>query len=145
MTAARTCEQCGKSLEGRSPRTRFCDSACRGKAARQPAKVGTAKAKADAGEKPDDAPAKPTYDTLAEQLKESLTSAQALDTIAGMAALRIAQQIDRGGDTGSAVATLSKELSRLVAEAKIEAAPKIKDAADGILERAAEKMAGLTT
>lgn len=138
MTAARACEECGKSLKGRSPRTRFCDSKCRGKANRRPDKIGAHKAQI-----PADAPAgraEPEYDTLADQLRASLTEMQAMDTIAGMAALRIAQQIDKGRDTGSAVATLSKELSRLVVEAKLEAAPKIRDRADVIMEAAGEKM-----
>lgn len=80
------------------------------------------------------------YDTLAEQVQNSLTELQALDTISGMAAVRIAQQIDRGGDSGSAVATLSKELSRLVDAAKVESAPRRKDAVDDISARVGEKL-----
>lgn len=160
----RVCEECGTTFSAKTNRARFCSTAHRVRANRRPTKVG--KAKDDAARKPakkaatkktaakkpaakksaskgeDEVtpPPAPVYDTLAEQLKNSLTELQALDTIAGMAALRIAQQIDRGQDSGSAVATLSKELSRLVGEAKIEAAPKIRDRVDEVADRAGEKM-----
>jgi protein-arginine kinase activator protein McsA len=156
----RVCEECGTTFAAKTNRARFCSTAHRVRANRRPSKVG--KAKDDAARKPakkvatkkatakkpaakaKDAdsppPPAPVYDTLAEQLKNSLTELQALDTIAGMAALRIAQQIDRGQDSGSAVATLSKELSRLVGEAKLEAAPKIRDRVDDITTAASEKM-----
>lgn len=142
---ARNCEECGQPFEAKTKRGRFCGATCRVRANRRPTKVGKAKAEAqqDVGDSVVQLPATPpapVYDTLADQVRQSLTDAEALDTISGMAALRVAQQIDRGGDSGSAVATLSKELSRLVSEAKAEAAPRRKDAADEIMQRAGEKI-----
>ena len=159
----RVCEECGITFAAKTNRAKFHSTACRVRANRRPSKIGKARddaetaaakrppakksaakkvaAKKVATKKTEPAPPPaPVYDSLADQLRESLTTLQALDTIAGMAALRIAQQIDRGQDSGSAVATLSKELSRLVAEAKVEAAPRIRDGADDIAERAGEKM-----
>lgn len=157
------CEECGTTFVAKSTRARFCGPTCRVRANRRPTKIGLAKSDAAAATKPKRKtrarkakaggkaqvetatealaqPAPPVYDTLEEQLRASLTRLQALDTISGMAAVRVAQQIDRGRDSGSAVATLSKELSRLVAEAKVEAAPRIRDAADDIADRAAAKI-----
>jgi hypothetical protein len=134
-----SCEACGKTLVGKRNGAKFCDSTCRSRASRR-AKAGPAK--------PDDAPpAVPVaeYDSLADQIKASLTELEALATISGMAALRIAQQIDRGRDSGSAVATLTKELSRLVVEAKVESAPRRKDGADEIASRVIAKLQGLAS
>jgi protein-arginine kinase activator protein McsA len=118
-------------------------------AKKAPAKKAAAKRsttrKTKATEKPaaPSTPPAPTYDTLAEQVKQSLTDLQALGTISGMAAVRVAQQIDRGRDSGAAVATLSRELSRLVGEAKVESAPNRRDKVDDIADRAAAKIAAV--
>lgn len=143
-TYERTCAQCSKAFSAGRRHAKFCSETCRSRAHRgktpttltvvaepgKPAKAARTK-KTTEPEAPA-APPAPTYDTLEEQVRQSLTAASALDTISGMAAVRVAQQIDRGGDSGSAVATLSKELSRLVGEAKVEAAPRIQDKADDI-------------
>lgn len=145
MAAARVvaCAECGTEFETRHPRAKYCPgkAACRKAASRRPTKKGKRETEPDAPAKP---PA-PTYDTLAEQVKASLTELEALETISGMAAVRVAQQIDRGGDSGSAVATLSKELSRLVVEAKAEAQGKRKDDADEIMERVGAKLLRLVS
>ena len=157
-TYERTCEQCGDGFSAGRRHARFCSDTCRsrkhrGKPATQLTVVGgsvvktarTAKApaKQTGGAEPNAgsaAPPAPTYDTLEEQVRQDLADVSALSTISGMAAVRIAQQIDRGGDSGSAVATLSKELSRLVGEAKVEAAPKTKDAVDDLAARVNAKI-----
>ena len=103
----------------------------------------TRKSKAPGKPSAPTAPPAPVYDTLAEQVKQSLTDLQALGTISGMAAVRVAQQIDKGRDSGAAVATLSRELSRLVGEAKVESAPNRRDKVDDIADRAAAKLAAV--
>lgn len=134
MAVERKCEDCGQPFTGKTKRARFCSDLCRVRANRRPSKVGRAKERAAAKDaKVAAVEHEPVvYDTLEEQLRTSLTDLNALDTISGMAAVRVAQQIDKGRDTGSAVATLSKELSRLVGEAKVEAAPRNLDKADDI-------------
>jgi membrane-bound lytic murein transglycosylase B len=152
-TAIRPCEECGEPFEAKTKRAKFCGATCRVRANRRPSKTGAAKAAAGGtvthlpiagGPLDQTSPADPSVEdivgSLAEQVRKTLTEAKALDTIAGAQAVRIARQIDRGDDSGSAVATLSKELSRLVAEAKVEAAPRIRDAADDVMERVAQKL-----
>lgn len=146
------CEQCGTAFETPRRQARFCSSTCRSRNHRgKPAiaavpdltadtkKSRGKKAKAQTTESTPVDPA-PTYDTLEEQLRASLGEINALETIAGMAAVRIAQQIDRGNDSGSAVVALSKELSRLRAEAIVEAAPKNRDGVDDIVDRVNDKL-----
>lgn len=144
-TLERVCEECGTGFVAKTKRAKYCRAACRVKANRRPSKVGKARAEQQQSDGTADvvdlqpAPA-PTYDTLAEQVRTSLTAMQALDTISGMTALRVAQQIDRGGDSGAAVASLSKELTRLVAEAKAEAAPRHRDGVTSLEDRVAAKL-----
>jgi len=138
LAVVRDCDECGTPYEAKRKTSKFCSTPCRVKANRRPSKVGKAKSKADAASP--EKPAKPTYDALAEQVKQSLRAANAFDTIAGKAALRVAQQIDRGNDTGSAVATLSTQLMRLVEQAKVEAAPLNRDKADDVIDRVNNKL-----
>lgn len=164
MPLDRTCEECGTAFVAKTKRAKFCETKCRVRANRRPSKTGAAKAKQSnqepgkaggtvtalptaGGPLDETSPANPNTEdvagSLADQVRKSLTDLKALDTIAGSQAVRVARQIDRGDDSGSAVATLSKELSRLVAEAKVEAAPRIKDAADDVMARVNEKFLSL--
>lgn len=151
-TAMRPCDECGEPFPAKTKRAKYCGATCRVRANRRPSKTGAAKAKQGTvtqlpiagGPLDQTSPADPSVEDivggLADQVRKSLSALQALDTIAGAQAVRVARQIDRGDDSGSAVATLSKELSRLVGEAKVEAAPRIKDAADEVMERVNEKL-----
>ena len=152
MPQQRDCDECGTTYSAKRPTSKYCSVACRTRVSRRPGKIPAhlghlaLNSVADNGsEKPAAGVTPPTtlYDSLADQIKVSLSDAQAMDTISGMAALRIAQQIDRGGDSGSAVATLTKELSRLTAEAKVEAAPRIKDRVDDVASAVIAKLQGL--
>jgi len=157
----RECEDCGRRFVAKSVRAKFCSDLCRVRASRRAGKVGKAKAaaapkaprtkgaraaelEAAAAAQPEKPPA-PTYDALADQVTQSLTAMKAYNTIAGKAALRVAQQIDRGGDSGSAVATLSTQLMRLVEQAKVEAAPLNRDDADDVLDAVNNKLLRLMT
>lgn len=143
-TYQRECAQCGNDFTAGRRHARFCSSNCRNRNHRgKPPTAGVvvlsvvgARTTDEAAPADGAAEGKPvkgrTYDALEVQVRESLGAANALNTISGVAAIRIAQQIDKGGDAGSAVATLSKELSRLVGEAKVEAAPLNRDKADDI-------------
>lgn len=147
MHRQRECDECGKTYSTKSVKSKYCGPGCRSRVSRRPGNIPAhlghkaLDSVADNG-KPaaSSAPPPPEYDSLADQIKASLDQAQAMNTISGMAALRIAQQIDRGGDSGSAVATLTKELSRLVVEAKAEAAPRIKDAVDDVASAVIAKL-----
>jgi hypothetical protein len=120
----------------------------RAAAKKAPAKKSAQKRAAAKTTTTDQAPAldptpPPTYDTLEGQVRSTLTELQALGTVSGMTAVRVAQQIDKGRDTGSAVAGLSRELSRLIGEAKVESAPNRRDKVDDIKDRAAAKIAAV--
>jgi hypothetical protein len=137
------CAECGKEFQTTSPRAKFCpdNSACRKAASRRPSKQGRQELNAptaDVVQLPDRAPA--AEGGLAKQIRASLEAAGAFETVAGMSALMLARQIDKGQDSGSAVATMTKELSRLMTEARAEAAPQHRDAADDVMAAAAAKI-----
>jgi hypothetical protein len=152
METTRPCDECGEPYVAKTKRSKFCGATCRVRANRRPSKTGAAKSRGASvtvlptagGPLDQTSPADPNSEdvagSLADQVRRSLTEVKALDTIAGAQAVRVARQIDRGDDSGSAVATLSKELSRLVAEAKLEAAPRIRDAADDVMAKVNEKL-----
>ena len=132
----RTCDECGKAYTARHPRSRYCSTPCRVRVSKRPSKIPAALGEKAAEVKPE----APLYDTLAETVRHQLAEIEALGTISGVAAIRVAQQIDRGRDTGSAVATLTRELSRLIEEAKAEAAPRIRDAVTDLQADVATKL-----
>lgn len=153
MPLDRTCEECGEPFVAKTKRARFCKDVCRVKANRRPTKTGRAKDDADRGRaaevvelKVAPPPAAPPPDVdggLAAQVRTSLQAAGALETVAGMAAVVLARQIERGQDSGSAVASMTKQLQTLVGQARAEAAPQQRDAADDVMARAAAKIMGL--
>ncbi|ABL80098.1 MULTISPECIES: hypothetical protein [unclassified Nocardioides] len=140
MSVDRTCEECGTPFVAKTKRGRFCGAACRVRANRRPTKTGRAvTAAAQSGERP--APRVGAADGgLEAQIRSSLESAGAMQTVAGTAALLLARQIGSGQDSGSAVATMTRELSRLMGEARAEAAPKQRDGADDVMARVAAKI-----
>ena len=144
MAIDRPCEECGATFPAKTKRAKYCTTACRVRANRRPSKVGKAKAEAAGAVVVPIGKSAPVHQDaeggLATQVRETLTELDALTTVAGMAALMVARQIDKGQDSGSAVATLSKELSRLMTEARAEAAPKQRDGVDDVMRRAAEKL-----
>jgi hypothetical protein len=153
-----TCEECGGPFVAKTRRAKFCGAACRVRANRRPTKTGRAKAEggteaqvvalhpASAAPAPAPAPGEPpppvvdAEGSFAAQVRQVLETRGALATIAGASALVLARQIDRGQDSGSAVASMVKEISRLKAEAFAEAAPLQRDGADDVMARAAEKL-----
>jgi hypothetical protein len=103
---SRFCETCRTRFEAKSTRARFCTDRCRKRAQRGGAapakKAAPRKSRAMSGfEKA----------TLAE-----LRKLGAVDTMLGQQALTIAKRMAGETETGSAVATLSREHSRLMAE-----------------------------
>lgn len=101
MTIKVTCP-CGEEFEAKSSRAKFCSPTCRSRAHRgQPAKAKrTVKRGASGFEKA----------TLAE-----LSRLKKVDTMLGQQALVIARRMGDATETGAAVATLSREHSRLMA------------------------------
>lgn len=162
MSFEKACEECGVTFVAQRATAKFHSATCRVRANRRPTKTGRAKFDAEAvtadvvqlrpGQKAKKAqqaeksaagsttPPPQVDGVLVEQIRASLEKAGALETIAGASALLLARQMERGQESGSAVASMTKELSRLVVEAKAEAGPRQQDAADDVMARAAAKL-----
>lgn len=135
MTTVCSAPACDKTLPpatGSRPRL-YCDASCRRKAheARKanPASVATL-------------PVPPADTTLADVVKRDLEAGERLDTLPGQLALALAVRIASPGTTASSVATLSKELRVLMAEALAGTKPREGDALDEFSKRLARKAAG---
>lgn len=128
MTAK--CAGCGKDFEAQRKTARFCGPTCRQRAHRRP-----------------DAPAAPVQvitpaePALVAATRKELEAAGRLETTLGQAALRLAEQMSDGRDTGSAMAALSKELRAVMAEALADA-PKVADSVDELSQRRIRKASG---
>lgn len=102
------CGVCGEPFTARTSKARFCGPTCRSRAHRR----------AKSGE-----PARPTQpvqsasapDGLVGQVRSALEAAGKLDTVTGQQALAVAAKMLAAGESGSAVAALSRDLSRLMA------------------------------
>lgn len=133
----RACAWCGGSFEAVRSTAKYCSSSCRAKASNAVKRGGPAAPKA--------APAPvadlPVRNTLAEAVRNELEAAERLETFLGAQAVALAGRIDAGGDTGSAVAALSKEL-RAVMDAALAGAPKAADALDELANRRRRKASG---
>lgn len=118
MPTDKACEECGAAFVAKTKRARFCKPACRVRANRRPAREGAAAAQA--GQEPPETPERASYDRggLLGQVVADLSSVGVLDTIPGKAALALAYRIESPMETGSAAASMTRELSRLVAEAR---------------------------
>lgn len=107
----RSCESCGRQFEAKSQRARFCSSTCRGRQHRAGDRATVTEFRA----RDDDQADEPV--TVVAATRRTLVAADRLESPAGAAAMVIAAKLDRGGDTGSAVAALVRELRAAVAEA----------------------------
>lgn len=130
------CEEAVPQTPGKRARL-YCDANCRNKA--------HAARKANPGAVPTipvqpDTP--PVDMTLADVVKRDLELGERLDTLPGQLALALAVRLGSPGTTASSVATLSKELRALMAEALAGTKPKQGDVLDEFSERLARKAAG---
>ena len=130
----RPCASCGKPFEGVRSTARYCSGACR-KRAQRGAKVSQIR--------PDVTEAGETG--LVAAVKRELTEADRLETALGQATVRLAERIDSGADTGSAVASLTRELRATLeaatAGARVAASP-LAQMRDELAERRRARSAG---
>lgn len=108
LVAARRCQQCGESLDGRSPRAKFCSSTCRARHAEgRPPSLGVV----SHGE--------PDGPGAVERATEvALVAAERLDTPLGQTCLVLARRLDTpGADSGSGLAAVAARLESLLASA----------------------------
>lgn len=132
MSAVRSCAECSASLEGRSPRAKFCGDACRKAANRRPAKVGLTEAPT--------APVEPAASGLVAAVTAELTDLEVLGTVDGQTALALAERIVSPMETGSAAASMTRELAACMDRVRAAAAPKQRDGVDELLGSARGKL-----
>jgi len=103
-----TCESCGAVFEAARSDARFCGERCRKRAQR-----GAAGGPVRPVERLDDLPGP----GLAAAVLAELEAAGRVDTAGGQSALTLARRIEDGRDTGSAIASLNREMRATLAEA----------------------------
>lgn len=146
----RNCNQCGRSYEAIRPQSKYCKPSCRVQHSRNPAsprrdsvQIRSKKASpaADSINQDLDSPAIDGSNSLVKATMTELEAAGVLDTMLGQQALRIATQMS-GFETAGGMAALSKELSRVMAEAMRAAVPLVADPVDELAKRREEKLVG---
>lgn len=141
MTA--TCGSCGREFETKRASAKFCGDACRKRAQRAPGGRQAA-----AQERPAAKPAAPPRAApvpsgqLVVRTTEALVKVDRLDTYAGQQAIALAQRIESPFETGQAVSSLSKELSRVMDEILSSAAAGGTNPIDELRRRRDAKRAG---
>jgi len=126
------CASCGNPFSGRKD-AKFCSATCRKRGERAGISLVTA---ADVPPTRLNQP-KPLVDAIRARLEK----AERLDTPAGQSALLLAERMHAGRDTGSALASMSRELSARMAEALAGAVLEA-DLLDELAERRRRKAAG---
>lgn len=130
MVAVRACEQCGKPLEGRADK-RFCSPSCRAKAraARRAARA------ARASQEPVEAAVRAPEGDLVATVHGRLERAGRLDGVEAQQALVLARQLAAKVAVPSGLASLSRELSRVMEAALAGTEPEEVDVVDELASR----------
>ncbi len=125
------CVVCGRPFQALRSTARYCDATCRQRAKR----AGGVSPVAALPEPPTDA-----EPDLVAATRRELVRAKREDSVLGQQALALALRLSTGAaDTGSAVASLSKELRAVMAEA-MQGVPAAPDALDELMERRRRKV-----
>jgi hypothetical protein len=101
----RPCDHCGKAYEAKRKTSRFCGVNCRNRHARHPEL-----AVVDGGTSAPPAGAPPSTSPTVDAVRRELAAVDRLDSIAGSAALQLAAALDSPTETGSAKASLARQL-----------------------------------
>lgn len=125
--ARQACEACGRAFEPKRTTQRFCCATCRQRGHRGAVVTDLSEVRGDL--------------TLVEATKVALVEAGRERTPAGVRALLLAADLDRGGDTGSARASLSKAHGEAL-DAALKGAPTKADAVDDLKAQRAKRLAG---
>ena len=133
---------CGKLFEAKRRGALFCGQTCRKRsssrdiAARESGEIAPVSPIS-----PPDTADSPSESALVASTRRELAEAGVEDTVNGQIALRLAQKLSQPGDTGSAMASLARQLSAAMAEALAGGAKKA-DALDELMERRLKKASG---
>lgn len=134
----RQCDQCGAPLTGDNPRKRYCGSTCRQQARR----AGSSDASVTPLHSSSSTETAENVGATERAVREQLTAADRLDTPDGAAAVVLARRLDEPGrDTGSAMASVAREMSARI-EAALEGARVEGDPTDELQQRRNQKFAG---
>lgn len=123
---------CGLDFESANPRARYCSPTCRKRASRAGISIPTVPT----------APRPPRVlvESVVDATRVELEAVGALDSAAGRVALTLAALIDGATvATGSAAASLAKEMRAALAEAKKSAPQAVSDPLDELEERRARR------
>lgn len=128
------CSACSKPFEAQRSTARFCGATCRKRGSRD-ASESLKNAPEPANLAPV-APISPKEPPLVTVTRRELEEAEKLDTVIGQQAMRLAEKLCSGFDTGSATAAVSKEFRAVMAEALAD----VTKQADGIDELMARRL-----
>jgi hypothetical protein len=125
-----SCSVCSKPFEAKMSNAKYCGGTCRQRAAR-----GSPVPKIVP-----EIPQKTDIHPLVAETQRELSESGNLHTVLGQTALRLAEKLAESFDTGSAMASLSRELRAVMAEVKSGTASQ-GDSLDEIAQRRAKKAA----
>lgn len=136
---------CPNTFQAIRPQAKYCGATCR-KRAQRGTVVTRTESVTSSGKSPDQAVTSiapdvdPPNSSLVMATRNELEAANVANTMLGQMALSIAAQMSRG-ETAGGMASLSKELSRVSAEALRAAVPLVADPIDELARRREEKLA----
>jgi hypothetical protein len=112
----RNCDSCGVEYEAKTARSRFHSATCRVRASRGVVIEMPAASRTSTTTTGSASPAVQLTGVLGATYRE-LEAAERIETAYGQAAMVLARRIDAGRDTGSAMATMTRQLRETLAEA----------------------------
>jgi len=137
-----SCRECGTLFEAKRRGALFCGTACRKRSS-----VRDIEARKEGQIAPISAISPPQAanwapeSALVATTRRELDEAGVVDTVQGQVALRLAEKLSQPGDTGSAMASLARQLSASMAEALASGAKK-SDALDELAAWRERKASG---
>lgn len=130
MVAVRSCEMCGKTIQGRSDK-KYCSPSCRAKARARKMSSEPEHIAASSFEPPSGLSEGDLFDTV----RSRLDRAGRLDGVEGQQALVLARQLSAKVAVPSGLASLSRELSRVMDAALAGTEPEKEDVVDELASR----------
>ena len=109
-----SCRECGKLFDAQTRARVFCGTACRKRSSERDI---AARKNAELAPISSITPSETSDSSLVSTTRRELEEAGVADTVNGQIALRLAEKLSQPGDTGSAMASLARQLSTAVFDA----------------------------
>ena len=109
-----SCRECGKLFDAQTRARVFCGTACRKRSSDRD--IGARK-NAEMAPISSITPSEGSDSSLVSTTRRELEEAGVADTVNGQIALRLAEKLSQPGDTGSAMASLARQLSTAMSDA----------------------------